>query len=180
MYYRDHSRHNDVYSKVRRNILPFVCIGLEYFSRKCGSTFDSVEQEYFSRNIVLHLVVLSLNIFLENVVLHLVIFQVILCGKLFSTNHLHRHRNTLSLSLSIFSFPPMKQNLYKMLSKTKNYRGLNLYFHITLYLQLFVVGLLSYLHYLCLFVHSGGQHILCCVFALFFFVYVVGFSGLSI
>jgi hypothetical protein len=27
-----------------------------------------------------------------------------------------------------------------------------------------------YLSYLCLFVHSGVQHILCCVFALFFFV----------
>ena len=49
MYYRDHSRHNDVYSKVRRNILPFVCIGLEYFSRECGSTFGCVELEYFSR-----------------------------------------------------------------------------------------------------------------------------------
>ena len=29
---------------------------------------------------------------------------------------------------------------------------------------------MSYLHSLCLFVHSGAQHILCCVFALFFFV----------
>ena len=134
----------------------------------------------FLENVVLHLVVLSLNIFLENVVLHLVVFQVILCGELFSTNHLHRHGNKLALSLSIFSFPPMKQNLYKMLSKIKNYRGLILYFHIILYLQLFVGGLLSYLHYLCLFVHSGGQHILCCVFALFFFIYVAGFSGLSI
>lgn len=49
MYYYDHSRHNDVYNKVRRNILPFVCIGLEYFSRECGSTFGSVDLEYFSR-----------------------------------------------------------------------------------------------------------------------------------
>ena len=41
---------------------------------------------------------------------------------------------------------------------------------VPLYLQLFVLGLVSYLCYLCLFVHSGVQHILCCVFALLFFV----------
>ena len=29
---------------------------------------------------------------------------------------------------------------------------------------------MSYLHYLCLFAHSGIQHILCCVFVLFVFV----------
>ena len=29
---------------------------------------------------------------------------------------------------------------------------------------------MSYLRYLCLFSHSGVQHILCCVFVLFFFV----------
>jgi hypothetical protein len=29
---------------------------------------------------------------------------------------------------------------------------------------------MSYLSYLCLFAYSGTQHILCCVFALFFFV----------
>ena len=39
-----------------------------------------------------------------------------------------------------------------------------------LYLQLFVGGLMSYLHYLCLVVYSGVQHILCCIFHLFFFV----------
>ena len=39
-----------------------------------------------------------------------------------------------------------------------------------LYLQLFVGGLMSYLYYLCLSAHSGVQHILCCVFVLFFFV----------
>jgi hypothetical protein len=40
---------------------------------------------------------------------------------------------------------------------------------------------MSYLHYLCLFVHSGVEYILCCVFALFFFVlYIANFSGLSI
>ena len=33
-----------------------------------------------------------------------------------------------------------------------------------LHLQLFVGGFLSYLRYLCSFVHSGVQHILCCVF----------------
>jgi hypothetical protein len=38
-----------------------------------------------------------------------------------------------------------------------------------------VGGLVSYLRYLCLFAYSGVQHILCCVFVLFFFV-----SGLSI
>ena len=41
---------------------------------------------------------------------------------------------------------------------------------VRLYLQLFVGGLMSYLRYLCLFAHSGVQHILCCVFALFVFV----------
>ena len=39
---------------------------------------------------------------------------------------------------------------------------------------------MSYLRYLCLFAHSGVQHILCCVFALFFFIYVDSCSGLSI
>jgi hypothetical protein len=34
----------------------------------------------------------------------------------------------------------------------------------------FVGGLMSYLYYLCLFSHGGLQHILCCVFVLFFFV----------
>jgi hypothetical protein len=29
---------------------------------------------------------------------------------------------------------------------------------------------MSYLRYLCLFTHSGVQHLLCCVFVLFFFV----------
>jgi len=29
---------------------------------------------------------------------------------------------------------------------------------------------MSYLRYLCLFVYSGVQHILCCVFVLFFYV----------
>ena len=38
------------------------------------------------------------------------------------------------------------------------------------YLCLFVGGLMSYLRYLCLFADSGVQHILCCVFVLFFFV----------
>jgi len=41
---------------------------------------------------------------------------------------------------------------------------------VRLYLQLFVEGCMSYLHYLCLFAHSGVQYILCCVFVLFFFV----------
>jgi hypothetical protein len=31
-------------------------------------------------------------------------------------------------------------------------------------------GLMSYLRYLCLFAHSGVQHILCCVFVLFIIV----------
>jgi hypothetical protein len=35
---------------------------------------------------------------------------------------------------------------------------------VRLYLQLFVGGLMLYLRYLCLFVYSGVQHILCCVF----------------
>ena len=37
-----------------------------------------------------------------------------------------------------------------------------------LYLQLFVEGCMFYLRYLCLVAHSGVQHIMCCVFALFF------------
>jgi hypothetical protein len=41
---------------------------------------------------------------------------------------------------------------------------------VRLYLQLLVGGSMSYLRYLCLFAHSGVQRILCCVFALFFFV----------
>ena len=41
---------------------------------------------------------------------------------------------------------------------------------IRLCLQLFVGGLMSYLRCLCLFAHSGVQHILCCAFVLFFFV----------
>jgi hypothetical protein len=47
------------------------------------------------------------------------------------------------------------------------------------YLQLFEGELMSNLRYLCLLVHSGVQHILCSVFALFFVVYVASFSGLS-
>ena len=38
----------------------------------------------------------------------------------------------------------------------------------------------SYLHYLCLLGNSVVQHILCCVFALFIFVYVDSFFGFSI
>jgi len=45
-------------------------------------------------------------------------------------------------------------------------------YSVRLYLQLFVVGLMSYLRYLCLFTYSGVQHILCCVFALFFLVWL--------
>ena len=41
---------------------------------------------------------------------------------------------------------------------------------VRLYLQLFVGGLMPYLRYLSLFVYSGIQHILCCVFILFFSV----------
>ena len=39
--------------------------------------------------------------------------------------------------------------------------------------QLFVGGFVSYLRYFCLFAHSGLQHILCCVFDLFFFLRLV-------
>jgi hypothetical protein len=40
---------------------------------------------------------------------------------------------------------------------------------------------MSYLRYLCLFVHSGVQHLLCCVlFVLLRLAYVASFSGLSI
>jgi hypothetical protein len=41
---------------------------------------------------------------------------------------------------------------------------------VRLYLQLSVGGFMSCLRCLCFFVHSGLQHILCCVFVLFFFV----------
>ena len=39
---------------------------------------------------------------------------------------------------------------------------------------------MSYLRYVCLFVYNDVQHIMCCVFVLFFFVYVASFYGLSI
>jgi len=39
---------------------------------------------------------------------------------------------------------------------------------------------MSYLRYLCLFVHSGVKHILCCVFVLSCVPYVASFSCLSI
>ena len=35
---------------------------------------------------------------------------------------------------------------------------------VRIYLQLFVGGIMSYLHYLCLLAYSGVQHILCCMF----------------
>jgi len=41
---------------------------------------------------------------------------------------------------------------------------------VCIYLQLFVGGLISYLRYLFLFGYGGLQHMLFCVFALFFFV----------
>ena len=39
---------------------------------------------------------------------------------------------------------------------------------------------MSYLRYLCLFMHSGVQHTLCCVFLRLRVPYVASFSGLSI
>jgi hypothetical protein len=51
------------------------------------------------------------------------------------------------------------------------------------YLQLFVGELMSYLHYLCLFAHSGIQHILWCVlfrFSSSCVPFVSSFSGFSI
>ena len=52
---------------------------------------------------------------------------------------------------------------------------------VRLYLQLFVGGLMSYLHYLCLFVHSGVQHIVSCIYLFCLSSsYVASFSGLSI
>ena len=39
---------------------------------------------------------------------------------------------------------------------------------------------MSYLRYACFFVYSDVQHIMCCVFVLFFFVYAASFYGLSI
>jgi len=47
---------------------------------------------------------------------------------------------------------------------------------VRLYLQLFVGWLMSYLRYLCLFAHSGVQHILCCIFVLVFFVLCTQYS----
>jgi hypothetical protein len=41
---------------------------------------------------------------------------------------------------------------------------------VRLFLQLFVWKVMSYLHYLCLFAYSCVQHILCCVFAIVFWV----------
>ena len=42
---------------------------------------------------------------------------------------------------------------------------------VRLYRQLFGGGRTSYFHFLCLFARSGVQHIWCCVFVLFFFVF---------
>jgi hypothetical protein len=39
---------------------------------------------------------------------------------------------------------------------------------------------MSFLRYLCLFAHSGVQHILCCVFCFVLLPYVASFPGLSI
>ena len=39
---------------------------------------------------------------------------------------------------------------------------------------------MSYLRYVCLFVYNDVQHILYCIFVLFFFVYVASFYGLLI
>ena len=44
-------------------------------------------------------------------------------------------------------------------------------FSVLLYLQLYVGGLMFYLRYFCLFVYSGVQHILCCVFVFLRLVY---------
>ena len=45
-----------------------------------------------------------------------------------------------------------------------------LLFSVRLCIHLFVVGLMSYLCYSCLFTYSGVLHILCCVFVCFFFI----------
>jgi len=37
-----------------------------------------------------------------------------------------------------------------------------------------------YLRYLCFFAHSGVQRVLCCVFILVFFDYIVSFFGLPL
>ena len=39
---------------------------------------------------------------------------------------------------------------------------------------------MSYLHYLCLFVHSADQHILCCVFVCFFLLLVYPMLSVSL
>jgi len=39
---------------------------------------------------------------------------------------------------------------------------------------------MSYLYYLCLFAHSGVQHISCCVFVLFVFVLCIVYPILSV
>ena len=45
------------------------------------------------------------------------------------------------------------------------------------YLQLFVGGYMLYVRYLCLFVYSGVQHILRCVFVFFIFVLFMAVSN---
>jgi hypothetical protein len=49
---------------------------------------------------------------------------------------------------------------------------------VRLYLSLFVGWIMSYLRYLCLLAQSGVQHILCCVFVLFFFALCTQFCQL--
>ena len=39
---------------------------------------------------------------------------------------------------------------------------------------------MSYLRYLCLLAHSGVQHVLCCVFGLFFFVFCTDMLPVSL
>jgi len=65
---------------------------------------------------------------------------------------------------------PYHNGLYEclLLSEHTTYLLCN-FVMIYIYLQLFVGGLMSYLSYMCLFAHSGVQHILCCVFVLFVF-----------
>ena len=78
-----------------------------------------------------------------------------------------------SKTLKLFLLPICRLWTYLMnviLKACSIYFKVNKLFSVRRYLQLFVGALLSYLRYLCLFGHSGGQHILCCVFVLYFVV----------
>ena len=73
-------------------------------------------------------------------------------------------RTNCSLNLHLYYVSLLSQFRVVMFFTISIYKRRSVH----LYLQLFVGRRMSYLRYLCLFTHSFVQHILCCVFVLFF------------